>query len=375
MGNQIVKKPVILKGVFSESDVAALRQKHKIFEEIDIYDRQLAELFHVLHPAEPERGEALERFKKERPAGVTAGTWVYYPWSGTLLHTVGADDLFRLRTNRNQLLITHQEQQKLHQTTVGIAGMSVGAGIALALAYSGISKSIKIADFDELDTSNLNRLRESLAAVGKPKVALAAQHLYELDPFADVQAFEEGIDEANIDSFFSDPKLTVVIDEIDDFKMKVQLRLHAKKHGTPLLMFTSLGDNILIDVERYDSEPELQIFHGLLGDLTDEIIKKSEITKDDERRYAVLLVGQKYIPTQALASLPEMGRSLVGRPQLYSTIAVDGGLAAYIVRQIVLNNKPTSGRYFVKFSDLIGVADTDLTESGQRQDILKKLRG
>lgn len=372
----MIKKPIILhEGTFSEADVSALRQEQKIFEEVDIYERQLVELFRVLHPAESEDGMAFEQFKKQRPAGVTAGTWAYYPWSGTLLHTVGAEDIRKLRTNRNQLLITAEEQQTLQKATVGVAGMSVGAGIALALVYSGISQTIKIADFDELDTSNLNRLRESLSAVGKPKVELAAQHLYELDPFADVQIFGKGIDDTNIDTFFNDPKLSVVIDEIDDFKMKVQLRLYAKKYKIPLLMFTSLGDNILIDVERYDLESDLQPFHGLLGELVDEIVSKSEITKDDERRYAVLLVGQEYIPTRALASLPEMGRSLVGRPQLYSTIAVDGGLAAYVVRQLVLGNEPASGRYFVKFADLFNISDADLTQTDKRQDILKKLHG
>ncbi len=221
----------------------------------------------------------------------------------------------------------------------------------------------------------MNRLRENLSSVGEPKVDLVAQHIYELNPFANIHTFNEGLNEANLDKFFAEPKLNVVIDEIDDFKMKVKLRLNAKKHSIPLLMFTSLGDNILIDIERYDLDPELQIFHGLLGKLTDEIINKTEITKDDERRYAVFLIGQEYIPTRALASLPEMGQSLVGRPQLYSTVAVDGGLAAYVARQIILNDKPESGRYFVKFAELFKLTNSDFADDSERENILKKLHG
>jgi hypothetical protein len=41
--------------------------------------------------------------------------------------------------------------------------MSVGSGIALSCVYSGFSGTIKLADFDTLETANLNRLRESLA--------------------------------------------------------------------------------------------------------------------------------------------------------------------------------------------------------------------
>ena len=251
--------------------------------------------------------------------------------------------------------------------------MSVGASIAIGAVQGGMSSTIKLADLDHIVTTNLNRVRESLHNVGQSKVQLIAQHIYELDPFTNVNLYEKGINKSNIDNFFTEPKVDIVVDEIDDFKMKVQLRLHAKKQGIPLLMFTSLGDNILIDVERYDLEPELQIFNGLLGSLSDEIINKPEITKDDEKRYAVQLVGQEYIPTRALASLLETGHTLVGRPQLYSTIAVDGGLAVYVIRQIILSGKPVSGRYFIKFADLFDIVNTDLSKTNERIEILKKL--
>lgn len=374
MGQEMTQKPIVLQtGKFTEEEVNSLKANNQVFEIADIYERQLVELFKITYPGRLAEGQELEKFKQQKGIGPTAGCWVYYPWSGIFLHCLAEADLFALRTNRNQMLITKNEQSKLRQSVVGVAGMSVGAGIALALVYSGISQSIKIADHDELDTSNLNRLREKLSSVGKPKVDLVMQHIYELDPFADVQVFKEGLDTTNVDKFFSDPKLNVVIDEVDDFKMKLQLRLYANKHRTPVLMFTSLGDNILIDVERYDLEPDLKIFHGLLGDLTNEIVNKSEITKDDERRYAVLLVGQEYIPTRALASLPEIGRTLVGRPQLYNTVAVDSGLAAYAARQIILSDKPASGRYFIKFSDLLGISGSDLSQTAERENILKKL--
>jgi tRNA threonylcarbamoyladenosine dehydratase len=376
MGEKNMKQPIILpeKG-FTQSDLLDLKHNQKVFEIVDIYDQQIQELFRILNPKASEKSQEFEHFKKERPAGDLAGTWIYYPWSGMLVHTLGQKELFAIRTNRNQMLITKEEQQKLKDSVVGITGMSVGAGMAVSLAYSGISETIKIADFDELDTSNLNRLREGLSSVGKPKVNLAAQNIYEVNPFANVQAFEKGIDDNNIDQFFTEPNLNVVIDEIDDFKIKVQLRKQAKKYSVPVLMFSSLGDNILIDIERYDTEPELPIFHGLLGDLTDEITNNPNITEEDEKKYAVLLVGQEYVPTRALATLIEMGKTLVGRPQLYSTVAVDSGLSTYLVRKIINGDKLASGRYFVKFSELFDLESVDLADTPERQEILKKLLG
>lgn len=362
-------EPVRLEaGIFTASDVDNLKKQASVV--VDIYESQLEELYKLRHPTDKAK-EGLAAFKQEQGSGDLKGNWVFYPWNKQLLHIVDADQLLELRTNRNKLLITADEQQKLQQAVVGIAGMSVGAGMAIAMAYTGISQTIKIADFDTLDTTNLNRLREPLAAVGSSKVELAAQHIYEIDPYAEVKQFDKGLSDKNIDEFFQQPALQVVIDEIDDFQMKVKLRLQAKQHQIPLVMFTSLGDNILVDIERYDQEPDLPIFHGLLGDLSEEILAKAEMSEADIRRYSVQLVGQEYIPTRALRSVAEMGKTLVGRPQLYSTIAVDGGLCAFVVRHLLLSQEIKSGRYFINFAKLFNVAD-DL-KSEDRTAILETL--
>jgi len=364
-------KPTLLyPGKFTIDDLNQLRQGNKIWQEVTIYDSQVVELAEINFPGDE---AARQKFIDDCPDGELAGSWIYYPWSGLLLHCVDDASLFRLRTNRNQHIISAEEQQKLAASTIAVAGMSVGSGIALACVYSGMSSTVKIADFDVLETANLNRLREKLTNIGQPKVILAAEQIYELNPYADVQAFPDGITADTIDAFFSDPAPSVVVDEIDDFSMKVQLRLHAKQRQIPLLMLTSLGDNILIDVERYDLQADLQIFNGALGDLPAEILQQSEFTPDQVKRYAVQLVGQQLVPTKAIASLLDIGTSLVGRPQLYSTIGVDAGLAAYVIRSIMLGEPVMSGRYFVKFAELIGMPSADLDDGLGRQEILSQL--
>lgn len=366
--------PVILKpGTFSSTDLQSLREQKGSVTVVDIYEKQLQELYEIQFPSDKEL-KGLDAFINEKGTGDVNGAWVYYPWLNKLLHCVGSEDLFALRTNRNKLIIDESEQQKLANVVVGIAGMSVGAGIASALAHSGISRRMKLSDFDRLSTSNLNRLKESIVNVGKPKIELAAQHIYELDPFAELELLSEGLTDENLESFFSRPNIDIVIDEIDDFKMKVRLREEAKSRGVPLIMFTSLGDNILVDVERYDLDNEQQIFNGLLGDVAKEISDKQEISPEDEKRYAVELVGADYVPTRAITSVGQIGSSLVGRPQLYSTIAIDGGLASYVVRQVVLHNRPHSGRFFIKIADLLSIESSDLEDTLERRDALKKVK-
>lgn len=360
MGKKIeFTQPVIL----DESDLTVFKAENDVEYEVDIFERQSAELAKINNPASPGEGSS------------PAATYVYYPWAKTVLKTVSSDDLLTLRTNRNRELISSEEQAKLYSSVVGIAGMSVGSGIAMGLAYSGISREIKLADNDELDTSNLNRLRESLLDVGQPKAHIAARHIYELDPFSKVHVYDEGVNGGNIDQFFSDPKIDLVVDEIDDFQMKLELRIKAKELKLPLIMFTSLGDNILVDVERYDTDKDQRLFNGLLRNDQEEKLLNGEISQEDEKRLAVLLVGAEYIPTKALKSVLKIGTELVGRPQLYSTIAVDGGLAAYLIREILLGAPVQAGRYFVKFNELIGIATDELSDTDDRRQVLRKLSG
>lgn len=357
MGTEVNLKPSIITEEEKNSIISSGQAQI-----IDIYAQQLEDLKKIDNPSEPNNTELN-----------CEPVYVYYKFENKILKTVDDKSLFKIRTNRNKNLLTEEEQNILNNKIVGVAGMSVGAGIAIGAVYSGMSNTIKIADHDTLDTSNLNRLRESLLDVGQLKTHLASKNIYHINPYADIHCYDEGVTISNIDSFFKDPNLDMVIDEIDDFKVKVLMRIKAKETKTPLLMFTSLGDNILVDVERYDTNPDQRIFNGLLHDDGKEILENPNIDTSAIRRYSVEVVGQEYIPTKALASVAQMGKTLVGRPQLYSTIAIDGGLANFTIRRILLKGDIESGRYFLKLTDLYNLDDNDLQLTPERQEILNKM--
>ena len=72
--------------------------------------------------------------------------------------------------------------------------------------------------------------------------------------------------------------LDVLVEECDDIAMKALVREVARHHGVPVVMDTS--DRGLLDVERFDQEPERPIFHGLLSGVTaDEMKALSTVEK------------------------------------------------------------------------------------------------
>lgn len=369
--------PTILReGQYDLATVAAL--KEKAWEYKDIYESQLRELFEIQHADlidTPAFDGAFERFAAERmaPDPLLVGSYVYYPWSGLLLHILGEEELFTLRTNRTNLLVNPEEQQTLSRFTAGVAGLSFGNGIALAMAYSGISNRIKVADRDIFETTNLNRVRVGLPSVGEQKTAITAQDIYEINPYADVEVYDDGLTEENLESFITgDHGLDIVFDVVDDLAMKVRIRLAARKAKVPVVMLTSLEDSVLVDVERFDLDPEQEIFHGLLGDITEDLLTK-EMTEQDKAKYAMAIVGPEHVSYRNLLSLSQVGHSLVSRPHLYGTVSIVCGLASYIAKRIALGEDMPSMRQHVRFNEILDIAGAADDTPERRNEIMKLL--
>ena len=374
----MIGKPTILEeGLFNNEDRKNLEKK-LVWRKVDIYEKQIRELFEVLYPQDSKDEKKLTSFLKKltNPNPNLKGVWVYFPWNGFLVHTLNEKDYFLIRTNRNRDLINPEEQEKLKTFTVGIAGLSIGSNMAFAMAHLGIC-NFTIADFDELVTSNLNRTRFGIHEVGVNKAVLTSQKLYEINPFVKLEVFEKGLNGNLLTDFIlGDQPLKLIVDALDDFEIKVRLRMEAKKAKIPVLMVTSLGDSCLVDVERYDIDPEIEIFNGLLGKLPEEILS-SKLTEQDKQKFAAKIVGIEHIPTRALESLFKIGKSLVGRPQLASTVSIGSGIATYIVKKVAIEENWPSGRKLLHFDsgflekkDAAKVYESDIT----RKEILRKLK-
>jgi hypothetical protein len=270
--------------------------------------------------------------------------WVYFPWDNTAVKILDENIYFELRTARNRNLITQSEQIAYRNLKVGIAGLSVGSSILSALVLSGGPKTLKIADFDTLETTNLNRIRGGLADIGKKKIELAARDVWRVDPFSNIALYPNGLTEKTLQSFMLDkPRLDIFIDEMDDLSLKVAARIIAKRERMPVLMATDNGDSVLLDVERFDLEPRRPIFHGLVKNLTVQSVRNAK----GKRWLASVekIIGGPWMPERHRSSLKEIGKTLAGVPQLGTDAITAGAVMSIAVRKIGAGDELPSGRY------------------------------
>lgn len=338
----------------AEEALDELVMKNSIHRIIDNYDEQYAELTVSRHPqlyratTEVKR-ESLKEYLAEHYGEKKSwqlGTWVYFPWSGTLSHVLGKELFLESRTIRNKNLITAEEQQRYADFTVGCAGMSVGSNVALSLAITGGSQRLKIADGAVISASNLNRIVAGVADIGSSKSLVIARKLYEMNPYITIERFDEDITQSSINRFFEQPwPLRAVVDEIDDLKIKILLRVEARKRGIPVIMATDLGDDVMLDVERYDLNSNLPLFHGLVDGI--ESLLTKEVGKQEWLKYAMQIIEPKNVSLRMQESLLDVGTKIVTQPQLGGTALMSGVVAAYAVRQLALGGNIRSGRTLI----------------------------
>ncbi len=282
------------------------------------------------------------------------GVWVYYPWCKRLVHLLDEFEFAELRTIRNCYKITPDEQNRLHTKTIGIIGLSVGQCVALTLAMERSFGELRLADFDRLDLSNLNRLRAGVHQIGLPKTIICAREIAEIDPFLKVTLFNDGIHENNIDAFFCEGgKLDLLIEECDSLEIKVLARYKARHYQVPVLMETS--DRGMLDIERFDLEPQRPLLHGLGGELDPAGIK--DLTAGQRIETLLKLVNVESLSPRMKASMQEIGRTITSWPQLASAVVMGGGVAAEMSRKILLDQSHVSGRFYVDLTQIIGEPD------------------
>lgn len=326
-----------------------------IFVHDEIYD-QLKELIKSKNPtkklSKEEYSEYIDRHLNGTPI-IEYGVWVYYPWSGRLVHMLDREEFVYLRTAANRHKITSKEMEVLATKKVGVIGLSVGQSVSVTLAMERGCGELRLADFDRLELNNLNRIRTGVQNLGLLKVVSVAREIAEIDPFFKVEIYPEGITENTIDDFFTKGgKLDAVIDECDGVDVKILCRIKAKSLQVPVLMEAS--DRGTLDVERFDLHPDRPIMHGWLEHLTlDMDVLKSLKTSEEKLPYILPISGMDTLSTRMKASMVEIEQTLTTWPQLATAVTLGGALTADTCRRMFLNQFTDSGRYFVDLEQII----------------------
>lgn len=274
--------------------------------------------------------------------------WVYYPWRRTVVSVLAPRGFGLLRLDRNRNLISRNELVTLGRLRIGVVGLSVGHAIAHTLAAQGLCGELRLADFDQMELSNLNRVPATVLDLGVNKAVVCARRIAELDPYLLVSVATEGITEASVDRFLEG--LDIVIEECDSLDAKVLVRTAARTRRLPVLMATSSGG--LLDVERFDLEPSRPIMHGLLGDV--DVARLADLSTKDKLPRVLKMIDARELPARMAASLIEVGDTLSTWPQLAAEVAVGAATVAEAVRRIGLGENLDSGRVRFDVATILG---------------------
>ncbi len=272
---------------------------------------------------------------------------MYLPWRNTVVRYPGSDDHFKLRTARNRSLVTSDEQRKLYEDVrPAVFGLSVGSNIVDSLSQAGIGSAYLLADYDRLAPTNLNRIRAAMADIGLRKTTIAGRKLTELDPSIEQTHLTKGYEVGVTDQALREWQPSIIFDEVDDLAIKAMLRRIAAESRVPLVMVGDVGDNAVVDVERYDLNDNQRPFNGKVSaDIYERLLRNEELTADDRLTAIVGINGLENISERLIMSVgdPLLSGTV---PQLGSTATRGAALAERITRSIAL--RPTelqSGTY------------------------------
>jgi molybdopterin/thiamine biosynthesis adenylyltransferase len=296
-----------------------------VIEFIDHSDSQLEEVRKLLPPPDPELVAEPCR-------------WAYYPWRRTVVAVLGPRAFRAVRLDRNRNMITAEEQARLGALRIGVAGLSVGHVIAHTLAAQGMCGELRLADFDRLELSNLNRVPATVFDLGVNKAEVAARRIAELDPYLEVRILAAGLTVDTVDEFLDG--LDIVVEECDSLDMKAAVREGARARRIPLLMASS--DRGQLDVERFDLEPHRPILHGLLGD--SDLARLPQMSKGEMVPHLLRFLEAEQLSPRLAASAVELDRQLSTWPQLAGEVVLGATAVAEAVRRIGVGENLRSGR-------------------------------
>lgn len=144
--------------------------------------------------------------------------------------------------SRNIGWVTEEEQAKLRNARVAIAGMGgVGGKHAVTLARLGIGKLV-LADFDEFDLHNMNRQAGAfMSTMGQSKLEVMQRMALDINPEIEVRSFPHGVNAENVDEFLDG--VDIYADSLDFFAMEIRRLVFAKcrEKGIPALTAAPLG--------------------------------------------------------------------------------------------------------------------------------------
>lgn len=156
-----------------------------------------------------------------------------------------AADICPLRYARNLRAFSLAEQAKLLASGVAMVGLGgLGGGLLEILVRGGVG-TVRGADGDRFEESNLNRqLLADMSALGETKARQAAKRAAAVNPSVDFQAHEGFLDAAGMLAFLDG--MDVAVDALGGLKDRPALTAAARTHHIPLVTAAVAGYTVIV---------------------------------------------------------------------------------------------------------------------------------
>ena len=131
--------------------------------------------------------------------------------------------------------------ERLKRSSICVVGVGgVGSWALEALARTGIGQ-LAAVDLDMVAESNTNRQIHALGDIyGKAKVDAMAERIRLINPDCDVTCVEDFVTPENVAEILL-PRFDVVIDAIDQTRVKAAMIAHCRRQNTPIVVAGAAG--------------------------------------------------------------------------------------------------------------------------------------
>ena len=177
--------------------------------------------------------------------------------------------------SRQMGVVTKSEQERFRDAKITVIGCGgIGGATTEMLVRMGIG-NLRIIDKDVFDVSNINRqLMSSFYSVGKSKVGTTYENLKSINPFTNIEAVEEEVNEDNVQRIVEGSD--IVIDALDNIVTRITVSRHVRDLDIPFIHGAIHGTMGQVSVFTKDTPTYEEMFKlpSCGKDLTEDVIKK-----------------------------------------------------------------------------------------------------
>jgi len=274
---------------------------------------------------------------------------------------VTEEEFYEMLWFRSSMVFTDKEKDLIKNARVGVIGVGGTGGIASEQLVRGGVSNITLVDPDIFELTNINRQHFcTISTIGMKKVEAGKKRLLDVNPFANIKTFDEGINRENAREIVSG--VDIIIDASDNKSAHYPLHRVAKELKVPVISRSHKVPNFTFGAkanlwdyredgvstrEEDENSPTASI---PLEDITNEQFKEKDRKVHDEfnevyrkifnSKYANKLLLSENTPPEGFFKEYEKGRdNLVQGTNWGPAVTITGTFFAIVAINLIIDAK------------------------------------